>query len=401
MGSKGEKGGLWNRPAETLTRAAYVRLQEAKLRALLDKLNRESQFYRRKFKEAGVDPASVRTLDDLRRLPTTDKEDHRRSQLEKPPLGDFHLVRLENGAKLHGSGGTTGKPLLYLDSLRSWNWVSEVWAYCLTAQGVGPGSVVLMPSGYNMFIGFWGAHHGIEKVGGITVPAGATSTERRVEMILEFGCTNFICTPSYAIHMGETAQKMGIDPASTPIVGTHHAAEPGASIPATKRRIEQLWGAKCYDNYGMVELGSSIMYECGERSGMHIMEDQIIAEFIHPETRQPVQAGEEGEIIWTSIGVRSFEALPLVRYRSKDLAVYTEDPCPCGRTTRRLVGGIRGKLDDIKKVRGVNLFPPAIESTLARFEELSHEWEAVIERPHELDTITVSVEASPGYPRER
>ncbi|MFQ5914507.1 MAG: phenylacetate--CoA ligase family protein [Nitrospinota bacterium] len=376
-------------------------MQERKLRALMRTLAARSPFYRRKFDEAGIVPDSIRSLDDLRRLPTVDKEDHKRSQQEHPPYGDIHIVDVKASSRLHGSGGTTGRPLLYLDTRRSFSWIAEMWAYGLYAQGIRPGSVFLMPSGYNMFIGFWGAHYAVEKVGGVVVPSGSTPTDRRVRMIRDFACTHFMCTPSYALHMGAVSQEEGIDTRSSTIRSTHHAAEPGASIPATKKRIEDLWGADCYDNYGMVELGTISLYECPAKAGMHVIEDNFIAECLDPVTGEPAPDGEVGEIVWTSLGVRSFEVLPLLRYRSKDLAAFTSEPCSCGRTFKRLVAGIRGKLDDVKKVKGVNIFPPAIEETLAGIEALTHEWEAVIERVKEVDKLTVRGEVHPDVDRAR
>jgi phenylacetate-CoA ligase len=379
-----EDRAYWNPKNETLPGEELRALQEQKLRALVRTLSKCSPFYRRKFAEAKVDPDSIRTLDDLRYLPTVEKADHKQSQQELPPYGDIHMVDVEACSRLHGSGGTTGRPLLYLDTRRSFNWIAEMWAYGLYAQGIGPGSVFLMPSGYNMFIGFWGAHYAVEKVGGVVVPAGATPTDRRVQMIQDFRCAHFMCTPSYALHLAAAAEEMGIEPRSSTIRSTHHAAEPGASIPATKKRIEDLWGADCYDNYGMVELGTISLYECPAKTGMHLIEDNFIAECLDPETGQPVAEGEVGEIVWTSLGVRSFEVLPILRYRSKDLAAFVTEPCICGRTFKRLVGGIQGKLDDVKKVKGVNIFPPAIEETLASIDVLTHEWEAVIERVKEV-----------------
>ncbi|MFQ5692683.1 MAG: phenylacetate--CoA ligase family protein, partial [Nitrospinota bacterium] len=215
-----EDRAYWNPKSETLPREEIRALQERRLRALVRAVAERSPFYRRKFAEAKVDPASIRGLDDLRRLPTVDKEDHKRSQREHPPYGDIHMVGVEECSRLHGSGGTTGRPLLYLDTRRSFNWIAEMWAYGLYAQGVRPGGVFLMPSGYNMFIGFWGAHYAVEKVGGVVVPAGATPTDRRVRMIQDFGCTHFMCTPSYALHMATVDQEEGIETKSSPIRST-------------------------------------------------------------------------------------------------------------------------------------------------------------------------------------
>ena len=298
----GQDRNYWNPKTEALSREAIRALQERRLQALVRTLSERSPFYRKKFAEANVDPGSIRTLDDLRRLPTADKEDHKRSQRDHPPYGDIHMVGLEACSRLHGSGGTTGRPLLYLDTRRSFSWIAEMWAYGLYAQGIRPGGVFLMPAGYNMFIGFWGAHYAVEKVGGVVVPAGATPTDRRVAMIGDFACAHFMSTPSYALHMAEAAREAGIDPRSSSIRSTHHAAEPGASIPATKKRIEDLWGADCYDNYGMVELGTISLYECPAKAGMHVIEDNFIAECLDPETGEPVAEGEVGEIVWTSLG---------------------------------------------------------------------------------------------------
>ncbi|MBI4317372.1 MAG: hypothetical protein HY675_02685 [Chloroflexi bacterium] len=390
----------WNPYLEMMSPQERRRLQETRFLELVRHTVRRSDFYRRKYQEAGVDLDKIRSLDDIRRLPTVDKNDFRDSQLRKPPYGDYTGIEVDQAITLHGSGGTTGKPMLYLDSRTSWEAVADIWATSLVAQGVGPGSRVFFPFAYSTFVGYWGAHYAVEKIGAVAIPAGGFDTATRVKMLVDVDATNVIAMPSYCLVLAQTAEEMGIHLArDTQVIGVHHAAEPGGSVPGTKKRIESYY-TNSYDNYGMVELGANSLFECARKTGMHVLDDQYILEVLHPETREPVKEGEVGELVWTSIALRSFDAQPLIRCSSKDLAVYTDEPCACGRTYRRVIGGILGRTDTTKKVKGVLLYPSAIESTLSQFTEIGHEWEAIINRVENKDSLTVQIEVDTSQMRQ-
>lgn len=390
----------WNVVTETMPREERRRLQEDRFLKLIKHVASRPGLYSQKYRQAGVDLEKIKSLDDIRRLPTVDKSDFRESQLRKPPYGDYTGIEPDQAMTLHGSSGTTGKPMLYLDSRTSWEWVGDVWATSLVAQGVGPGSRVFFPFAYSTFIGYWGAHYAVEKIGAISIPAGGFDTTTRVKMMVDMDATDVLAMPSYCLVLAQTAEEMGINLArDTKVRAVHHAAEPGGSVPGTKKRIESYY-TNSYDNYGMVELGANSLHECSRKCGMHVVEDHFLLEVLHPETREPVKEGEVGELVWTNIGLRGFDAQPLIRCSSKDLAVFTEETCECGRTSRRIIGGILGRSDTTKKVKGVLLYPSAIEKTLSRFEEIGHEWEAIIERIHDKDSLTVQIELDSSAMRQ-
>jgi phenylacetate-CoA ligase len=386
----------WNPKVETLSRAELETLQLAKLRYLCEWAEQRSPWYRQSFKEAGFEAAQLRSLDDLRRIPLLTREEWMQSQAEHPPFGEIPTIGPEQAIRLHTTSGTSGRmPLRALDSRKDWAWVAEMWAYGLWGCGVRPGDVAYVAFGYGSFIGFWGLHYALEKIGALNIPGGAQTTESRVKQIIDFGATVIASTPTYAMRLAQEAEHLGLDVRGSAVQRLILSGEPAGSIPETKALIEEQWGAKAYDTAGMTEVGTIIMFECSEQpGGAHVIEDHVLEEVLDPVTLEPVGYGADGERVVTSFG-RS--ALPLIRYRSADLVCRVPAAeCPCGRCFDLYRGGILGRVDDMKIVRGTNVYPRAIEGIVRTFHDVE-EFQVRLTREGVRDEITVRLEMSPTY----
>lgn len=398
---KGEKRrpGFWNPKTETMPRQELQQLQLRKLRGTVEWAYHNSPFWRKKLEVAMVQPADIRSLDDLRRLPFLTKDEWIRSQVENPPYGDSLAVRQEAAMRYHQTSGTTGRtPLRVLDGRKDWDWIAEMWAYGIYGFGVRPGDVAYLPFSYGIFIGFWGAHYALEKMGVLVIPGGGQTTEARLSTIMDLGATVIVATPTYALRLAQVAAENGIDLArDSKVEVLIHAGEPGANIPSTKQAIQGAWGARAGDFPGMTECGTIFAFECSEQCGaIHIIEDHFIEEVIDPRTGEPVGYGERGERVMTSFG-RGF--IPALRYRTGDLVEKIEAAsCPCGRTFDMYQGGIIGRIDDMKIIRGVNVYPSAVENIVRGCHEIN-EFQIVISKAGHLDEITVRVE--PGAESDR
>jgi phenylacetate-CoA ligase len=268
------------------------------------------------------------------------------------------------------TSGTTGRtPIRVLDGMKDWEWIAEMWCYGFWGFGVRPADTVFFAFSYGTFVGFWGAHYACEKIGCLVLPGGNMTTEARVRQIVDMNATVVCSTPTYALRMAQEAASMGVDLANGPVERLILSGEPAGSIPATKRLIEQQWGAKAADTAGMTELGTIMMFECDHQpGGTHIIEPHYIEEVVDPETGDPVPYGEQGERVVTSFG-RGF--IPVIRYRTRDLVVKVPaDRCSCGRTLDLYEGGIVGRVDDMKLVRGTNIYPRAIEAIVREHEAI-------------------------------
>ncbi|HZU40778.1 MAG TPA: AMP-binding protein [Solirubrobacteraceae bacterium] len=390
----------WNPKTETLEREQLEALQLAKLRVQCQWAAARSPWYRRRFAEAGFEPESLRSLADLRRLPMLTRDDWMASQEAAPPYGEIPAITAEGAIRIHTTSGTTGRgPLRALDSRKDWAWIAEMWCYGIWGCGIRPADIAYIAFGYGSFIGFWGLHYGMEKVGVLNVPGGAQSTEARVLQIRDFGATVVASTPTYALRLAQEAAAQGIDLRASPVKRLILSGEPAGSIPQTKALIEEQWGAKAYDTAGMTEIGTIMIFECAEQpGGTHIIEDHVIEEVIDPHTLEPVPYGERGERVVTSFGRG---ALPLIRYRTGDLVCRVPaSQCSCGRGFDIYEGGIQGRVDDMKLVRGTNVYPRAIEAIVREFPEVD-EFQTVITREGIRDEITLRVEMKPGWPAER
>lgn len=347
-------------------RTAIESRQIEKLSRMLALELPDNAFYRHKFLDKGF--ASADSLEAFRKFPFTTKSELVEDQAANPPFGTVLTFPVERYVKVHQTSGTTGKPMYWLDTEESWQWWAGCWKTVLEAAGVTPADRVFFAFSFGPFIGFWSGWEGARKLGALAISGGGQSTEQRLKAIVDYGATVLMCTPTYALHMGAEARKMGLDlAAGTQVRITIHAGEPGANIPSTRQRIEEFWGAKCYDHAGATEIGP-YAFECQARpGGIHINEAEYIAEVIDPETGEPVAEGEKGELIMTNLGRLGS---PIIRYRTGDLVQPSFEPCPCGRPFFLLEGGVLGRIDDMIVVRGVNVFPSAIENVMREFNEI-------------------------------
>jgi phenylacetate-CoA ligase len=382
----------WNPKNETLPREQLERLQLYKLQRMCEWAVANSPFHCRRFAAAGFHPSQLRQLSDIRRIPFMTREAWMQSQEESPPFGDLPAADPQLAIRYHMTSGSSGRtPIRVLDSTKDWEWTADLWGYALWGFGVRPEDIVYFAFGYGSFIGFWGAHYGAEKIGALVIPGGAQTTEARVRQIVDTGVTTVCSTPTYAFRLWQQASDMGIDLAASKVDKLIISGEPGGSIPGVKRRLEQAWGAKCGDVAGMTEIGTVVMFECARQpGGMHIIEDHVLEEVLQPDSGEPVGYGEPGERVVTSFG-RGF--IPLLRYRSRDMVVKVPySTCPCGRTGDLYEGGIRGRWDDMKLIRGTNVYPRSVEEIIREYDAID-EFQIRIWRADDIrDEITVKVE---------
>jgi phenylacetate-CoA ligase len=392
-------GEYWNPKTETLGRDELAALQLAKLRRLCEWAAARSPFYQRSFKEAGFAPEQLKSLDDLRRLPLLTREEWMASQAEQPPFGLLPVAGREAAIRWHTTSGTTGRePIRVLDTAKDWAWQAEMWCYGLWGFGVRPADTAYVAFGYGSFIGFWGLHYGLEKLGALNVPGGAQPTEGRVKQLVDFGATVVASTPTYALRLAQEAERLGIDLAASPVERLILSGEPAGSIPQTKALIERLWGAKAGDTAGMTEIGTIMIFECRHQpGGTHIIEDHYIEEVLDPGGGEPVGYGEAGERVVTSFG-RGI--IPLLRYRTADLvAKVPASRCQCGRGFDLYEGGILGRVDDMKLVRGTNVYPRAVEGIVREFPGIE-EFQLLLTREGHFDRIALRVEPAPSITEE-
>ncbi|MBN9100679.1 MULTISPECIES: AMP-binding protein [unclassified Pseudonocardia] len=377
---------FWNPKTEQLPRGELRALQLTKLRLLAEWAQARSPHYERTFAEAGFRPEQLRTWADIDRIPFLTREEWMRSQDEHPPYGELPVVGPEAAIRVHTTSGTSGRtPLRALDSRKDWSWAAEMWCYALWAAGVRPRDVGYVAFGYGSFIGFWGLHNGLEKLGALTVPGGAQTTPSRIRQIVDFGATVVASTPTYALRLSAEAGAMGVDLRSGSVHTVILSGEP--VVAETKALIEERWGARAYDTAGMTEISTIFMFEAADQpGGSHVIEDHFIEQVIDPVTGAEVGYGERGERVCTSFG-RS--TTPLLRYRTADMVVKV--PSRTARTWDLYQGGIIGRVDDMKLVRGTNVYPGAIEAIVRGFDHIE-EFQVRIERQGDRDEIVLCVE---------
>src|SRR6266566_5303790 len=391
----------WNPRHETMPREGIEALQVRKLRNLVEWADSQVPWQSKRLRDAGVTADAIQGLDDLRRIPLMTREEWMQGQLEEPPFGTNVAAAKDAAIRYHMTSGTTGKtPIRVLDGMRDWEWIAEMWCYGLWGFGIRPEDITYFAFGYGSFIGFWGAHYGVEKIGSLVIPGGAQTSEGRVKQIIEMGATTVFSTPTYALTLWQKAREMGIDLAKESRVNkVICSGEPAGSIPAVKRQLEEAWGAKCGDTAGMTELGTIMIFECSHQpGGTHIIEDHFIEEVLSPDGDEPVGYGELGERVVTSFG-RGF--IPAIRYRTKDMVMKVPaSTCSCGRTWDLYDGGIRGRWDDMKLIRGTNVYPRAVEAIVREYPAID-EFKIYIWRKDDIqDEITINLEIKPGYEAE-
>jgi phenylacetate-CoA ligase len=361
--------------------------QFEKLQALLHFLKNESSngFYQAKLAE--VDLGKIKSLADLPKLPFTLKSELVAEQNKYPPFGRNLSYPLNHYVKYHQTSGTTGNPLKILDTIESWDWWARCWVQVYEAAGMSADDRIFMAFSFGPFIGFWAAYEAGAKLGALVFPGGGMETEQRINFIIENQATVICCTPSYAIHMAEVASQKQLDIQNSAVRILILAGEPGASIPAVKNRIEQAWGAKCYDHSGATEVGA-YGFACEEHNGLHVNEAEFIIEVIDRETGNPAAPDEAGELIITNLG--RFGS-PVIRYRTGDVVKVATAPCPCGSKYTLLEGGIIGRTDNMVTIRGVNIFPSSVEAIVRELLD-ANEFRVIFYRDGGLDQIEVIVE---------
>ena len=372
----------FNEAMETMTRAEIEALQLQRLQATVEHCM-QSPFYKKRFEENGLKPSDIKTLDDLRKIPFTTKQDLR----DTYPFG-IASTSLRNCVRLHSSSGTTGNPTVILHTQKDLDeWANQV-ARNLWMVGLRPDDVFQNSSGYGMFTGGLGFQYGAERLGMLTVPAAAGNSLRQIKFITDFGTTALHAVPSYVTRLYEVMKDNGVDPRKdTKLKVLAIGAEPHSE--EQRKRIEDMMGVKAYNSFGMSEMcGPGVGFECKEQNGLHFWEDYYIVEIVNPETLEPVPDGEIGELVLTTL---CREAMPLLRYRTRDLTRVLGRSCPCGRNHVR-IDRMRGRSDDMIVLRGVNIFPIQIEKILMQFPELASNYLITLTTDEDNDNMTVEVE---------
>jgi len=384
----------WNPHLETLPSEELEKLQLKKFRRIVRWAYEKSRFHRALYKEAGLEPDDIRSMEDVRRVPKVEKSMMRTIQCKDPfPYGDALCVPLDEVTEFRQTSGTTGQPIYQPDTWQDWEWWSECWSTLLWAQGYRPHDRVFLPFGYNVFVAFWAGHYASEKIGCETVPGGVLDTKSRILKIQELKATAMMATPTYVLGMADTARKMSLDPASDlEIRKITCAGEPGALVPGTKKRMEEAWGAKVFDHAGATEIGAW-GFECAcQPGGLHVNEAMFLAELEDLDTGEPITApGRRGKLVITAL---DRYAQPCIRFDSKDIIELSDQQCDCGRTYRIAAGGVVGRSDDITKVKGVLLAPSAIEDVVRSFPGLGDEFEVVVDKRGDIDHILLKIEVT-------
>ena len=375
---------------ETMPRKALEALQLTKLRSMLQQIYGPNRFYTEKLDAAGIHPESIKTLDDLKRLPLTSKSELVQAQSDALPLGRNATFEESAYSRFHQTSGTTGTPLRVLDTPESWDWWGRCWGHVLAGAGLTENDRLFVPFSFGPFIGFWAAVEGARKINALMIPGGGRDSLQRLHLMKELGVTAMCCTPTYALRLAEVARESGFDLSQIPLRTLIHAGEPGANVPATKARIESVWNAKCFDHAGASEIGAH-SFECEvQPNGTHVTESEFIVEVLNPETQEAVPEGEQGELIITNLGRIGY---PVIRYRSGDLVVLNQQTCACGRSFGRFEGGVLGRADDMVVVRGINVFPSAVEN-LVRQCEAVEEFRITVSTNREMGNLAIELDLS-------
>src|SRR6266436_4496783 len=387
---------FYDQAIETMARERLQTLQFQKLQKLLREISGRNRFCTKKWKEAGIVAPEIRSFSDFQKLPLTCKSELVRAQEEAPPFGTNATYPVDTYTRVHQTSGTTGTPLRVVDTPESWEWWGDCWAYVLKAAGVTSADRVFLAFSFGPFIGFWATVEGTRKIGAMVIPSGGWDSIQRLHMMRDLGATVVCCTPTYALRLAEVGRQEHFDIRSLSVRALIHAGEPGASVAQTKARIEAAWGAQCFDHAGASEVGAH-SFDCElHPGGIHVIESEFIAEVIDPQTGQEAAAGEIGELVITNLGRPGF---PVIRYRTGDLVRLNLTPCACGRTFARFDGGLLGRSDDMVTIRGVNVYPTAIENVIRQFGSVD-EFQVMVTTAHEMHQLEVEIEVVSGSDAE-
>lgn len=380
---------FYDRGLETLDPEALRAHQWARFKSLARAVYPANPFITRKWRSAGVEsPEDLQSWEDFFGLPLTVKAELIGDQAAHPPFGENLTFPLARYVRVHQTSGTSGAPLRWLDTQESWDWWARCWGFVLRGAGLGPEDRVFFPFSFGLFVGFWTGFEGARALGCLAIPGGGQDSVQRLAAIEALGATAICCTPSYALHLAEVARGRGVDLRKGNVRATVHAGEPGAGIPSVRACIEEAWGAKAYDHAGMTEMGA-YGYECAAQAGPHVNESEFIAEVLDPATGAPAS---EGELVLSNLGRAGS---PLLRYRTGDRVRVASGPCECERTFTRLAGGILGRVDDMLIIRGVNVFPSAIEGIVRRFPAVG-EFTIEVYRRAQMDEVRLLLEVHDG-----
>jgi len=374
----------WNKTIETMDREQIRTLQLERLRTTVENVYTNVPYYREKMQAKGLMPGDIKSLDNLKDLPITTKQDLR----DTYPFGLF-AVPMEDIVRIHASSGTTGKQTVVGYTGRDIDMWADCMARCFVMEDADKHSRVQVAYGYGLFTGGLGAHYGAEKLGVVTIPASSGNTQRQITMLMDFGVTHICCTPSYAMNIAEVLYEMGHSKDDLTLKAGCFGAEPWSD--GMRAEIESRLGIRAYDIYGLSEImGPAVSHECRYQKGLHIWEDCFIAEVTDPDTDLPVKEGEPGDLIITTINKEGF---PLIRYKTRDICTLNHEKCECGRSHVRM-SKPAGRTDDMLIIRGVNVFPSQIESVLLSIGEVQPHYQIVVDRVNNLDTMVVEIEIS-------
>ena len=378
---------IWNPNKECMRPAELRELQGQRLHKVVAYVYHNVPFYRNKMQEMDISPDDIKSIDDIVKLPFTTKQDLR----DNYPFG-LQAAPQSEIVRIHASTGTTGNPTIVGYTRKDIGIWSECMTRCLSAYGVGRDDIFSVAYGYGLFTGGLGAHYGVENLGGTVIPTSTGNTEKHVRLLRDLGVTGIACTPSYALHLAETMEKLGIKTSELKLKVGAFGAEPWTEN--MRREIESRLGLKAYNLYGLSEvMGPSVSYECEAQDGSHINEDHFYPEIIDPVTCERLPLGQPGELVFTTL---TKEGMPVLRYRTRDLSRLIPGECSCGRTFVRM-DRITGRSDDMLIIRGINVFPSQVESVLLTIPECAPRYKLVVERAGNLDTLTVQVEVRPEY----
>lgn len=389
---------IWNPIIETLPLELLAKYQFKLFIKLLKHACENVPFYKERYKEAGITYKDINNIEHISNLPIITKEDFLSSQTGTDPFpyGNLLGVPVEDVIRFHQTTGTTGIPLRVADMPSDWEAYSESWAMLLYSSGLRASDRVYIPSPYHFFIAFWGGHYGVEKLGAEVIPGGQASSQQRIQEMKDLKCTAMMCTPTYALRLAEIAKNQGIDSRKDiPIKRIFCLGEPGASIPATKARIEAEWNAKVYNVCGSTE-APLWAFECEAQKDLHLNESSFFVEILNPYTYEPAGPGEPGTVVITNL---KRYAMPFIRVNLRDVAKISSkaDPCSCGRTWRQIDGGIIGRMDNLIKVRGVLILPSIFEQAVRKIPQLGDEFQIVVKNENDYDRIIVTAEVLPEY----
>lgn len=377
---------IWNEARECMGRDELNNLQSARLRKVVSRVYHNVEPYRKRMQEAGLEPGDINGVEDITKLPFTTKDDLR----DNYPFGLF-AVPLSEIVRIHASSGTTGKATVVGYTRKDIDVWAECVARCCAMAGLGRNDVIQVAYGYGLFTGGLGGHYGAEHLGATVVPMSTGNTQKLIDMMIDFGATGLMCTPSYLMHIAEVIEEQGLQD-KIKLKATLNGAEPWTEN--MRKQIEQRLGINAHDIYGLSEImGPGVATDCHYHKGLHIFEDHFLPEIVNPKTLEPVPDGETGELVITTL---TKEGIPLIRYRTKDLTSITHEKCECGRTTAR-ISRFTGRSDDMLIIRGVNVFPSQVETALLTVDGITPNYQIIVDRVNHQDTLAILVEVEDRF----